>query len=149
MPEQALVGLIMGSKSDWETLQHCGAMLDQLKIPVRSTCPFGSSYAGLIVRICFVCGIARPGSNYRRCRRCSASGGNRGGKDIAPRAGRSDGIEIIERDGFSSLDGTDAGGDSRRNACDRESGSNKRSLVRCGDHVRKASGVSRSNQAVS
>jgi len=32
MPEQVLVGLIMGSKSDWETLQHCGAMLDQLKI---------------------------------------------------------------------------------------------------------------------
>ncbi len=32
MPDQILVGLIMGSKSDWETLQHCGAMLDQLKI---------------------------------------------------------------------------------------------------------------------
>src|SRR5271157_2321610 len=32
MPEQTLVGLIMGSKSDWETLQHCGATLDQLKI---------------------------------------------------------------------------------------------------------------------
>ena len=32
MPDQVLVGLIMGSKSDWETLQHCGAMLDQLKI---------------------------------------------------------------------------------------------------------------------
>jgi len=32
MPDQILVGLIMGSKSDWETLQHCGAILDQLKI---------------------------------------------------------------------------------------------------------------------
>ncbi len=36
MREQALVGLIMGSKSDWETLQHCGAMLDQLKIPYEA-----------------------------------------------------------------------------------------------------------------
>jgi len=26
----------MGSKSDWETLQHCGAMLDQLKIPYEA-----------------------------------------------------------------------------------------------------------------
>src|SRR5208283_6230335 len=25
-----------GSKSDWETLQHCGAMLDQLKIPYEA-----------------------------------------------------------------------------------------------------------------
>ncbi|HTR82718.1 MAG TPA: 5-(carboxyamino)imidazole ribonucleotide mutase [Bacteroidota bacterium] len=32
MSEQILVGVIMGSKSDWETLQHCGNMLDQLKI---------------------------------------------------------------------------------------------------------------------
>ena len=36
MPEQILVGLIMGSKSDWETLQHCGAMLEQLHIPYEA-----------------------------------------------------------------------------------------------------------------
>ena len=36
MPEHAIVGLIMGSKTDWETLQHCGAMLDQLKIPYEA-----------------------------------------------------------------------------------------------------------------
>ncbi|HTY10409.1 MAG TPA: 5-(carboxyamino)imidazole ribonucleotide mutase [Bacteroidota bacterium] len=36
MPEKILVGVIMGSKSDWETLQHCGAMLDQLKIPYEA-----------------------------------------------------------------------------------------------------------------
>lgn len=28
-----LVGVIMGSKSDWETIQHTCAMLDQLKVP--------------------------------------------------------------------------------------------------------------------
>src|SRR5208283_1329844 len=116
---------------------------------VRSACSLGASYTGLIVRICFVCGIARPGGNYRRRRRCSSSGGSRGGKDIAPRAGCSDGVEIIERDGFTSLDGTNAGGDSSRNTCDRESGSNKRSLVRCSDHVGKTFGVSRSDQTVS
>ena len=36
MAPQRLVGLIMGSKSDWETLQHCGATLDQLKIPYEA-----------------------------------------------------------------------------------------------------------------
>jgi 5-(carboxyamino)imidazole ribonucleotide mutase len=36
MSAQPLVGLIMGSKSDWETLQHCGATLDELKIPYES-----------------------------------------------------------------------------------------------------------------
>ena len=36
MSVQPLVGLIMGSKSDWETLQHCGATLDELKIPYEA-----------------------------------------------------------------------------------------------------------------
>jgi len=31
--QQTLVGIIMGSKSDWETMQHAAAMLDQLKVP--------------------------------------------------------------------------------------------------------------------
>jgi 5-(carboxyamino)imidazole ribonucleotide mutase len=30
---QPLVGVIMGSKSDWETLRHAGQTLDQLSIP--------------------------------------------------------------------------------------------------------------------
>jgi 5-(carboxyamino)imidazole ribonucleotide mutase len=30
--ERVLVGIIMGSKSDWETMQHAAAVLDQLRI---------------------------------------------------------------------------------------------------------------------
>ena len=30
--QQALVGLIMGSQSDWETMQHTAAQLDELAI---------------------------------------------------------------------------------------------------------------------
>lgn len=30
---KALVGVIMGSSSDWETMQHCVALLDQLGVP--------------------------------------------------------------------------------------------------------------------
>lgn len=33
---QPLVGVIMGSKSDWETMQHCVEILEKLKIPYES-----------------------------------------------------------------------------------------------------------------
>ena len=32
-PAQPLVGVIMGSKSDWETMQHAAAMLTQFGVP--------------------------------------------------------------------------------------------------------------------
>lgn len=35
-PQPPLVGIIMGSKSDWETMQHASAMLDQLKVPYET-----------------------------------------------------------------------------------------------------------------
>jgi 5-(carboxyamino)imidazole ribonucleotide mutase len=33
MTAKPLVGIIMGSKSDWDTLQHAAAVLDQLGVP--------------------------------------------------------------------------------------------------------------------
>lgn len=33
---QALVGLIMGSKSDWPTMEHAAAMLDRLGVPYET-----------------------------------------------------------------------------------------------------------------
>ena len=32
-PKQALVGIVMGSRSDWETMQHAAAKLDALGVP--------------------------------------------------------------------------------------------------------------------
>ncbi|MEC7725453.1 MAG: 5-(carboxyamino)imidazole ribonucleotide mutase [Planctomycetota bacterium] len=32
-PVQPLVGVIMGSRSDWATMQHCAAMLEELGVP--------------------------------------------------------------------------------------------------------------------
>src|SRR5258708_23394656 len=31
-----LVGIIMGSKSDWETMQHAAAQLDELNVPYET-----------------------------------------------------------------------------------------------------------------
>jgi 5-(carboxyamino)imidazole ribonucleotide mutase len=33
MPHDPLVGIIMGSKSDWETMQHAAKALEQLRVP--------------------------------------------------------------------------------------------------------------------
>ncbi|MCX6589162.1 MAG: 5-(carboxyamino)imidazole ribonucleotide mutase [Acidobacteria bacterium] len=33
MPEQILVGVIMGSKSDWDTMMHAGEMLAKFNVP--------------------------------------------------------------------------------------------------------------------
>lgn len=33
MTRQLLVGVVMGSKSDWETMQHCGEMLQKFNVP--------------------------------------------------------------------------------------------------------------------
>ena len=33
---QPLVGVIMGSKSDWETMQHCAKTLDELNVPYET-----------------------------------------------------------------------------------------------------------------
>jgi len=35
-PEKPLVGVIMGSKSDWETLMHCCQTLESLEIPFET-----------------------------------------------------------------------------------------------------------------
>ncbi|PQV64399.1 5-(carboxyamino)imidazole ribonucleotide mutase [Abditibacterium utsteinense] len=35
-PEKPLVGVIMGSQSDWETMRHCCETLTQLEIPFES-----------------------------------------------------------------------------------------------------------------
>jgi 5-(carboxyamino)imidazole ribonucleotide mutase len=35
-PSRPLVGLIMGSKSDWETMRHAAEMLDQLQVPYEA-----------------------------------------------------------------------------------------------------------------
>ena len=33
MSEQVSVGLVMGSKSDWDTMRHCAELLEQLGVP--------------------------------------------------------------------------------------------------------------------
>ncbi|MEE9117321.1 MAG: 5-(carboxyamino)imidazole ribonucleotide mutase [Calditrichia bacterium] len=36
MPQKPLVGVIMGSRSDWETMNHCTEMLEKMNIPYET-----------------------------------------------------------------------------------------------------------------
>ena len=41
-----LVGILMGSKNDWETMQAAGKILDEFGVAVRSESGVGPSLAG-------------------------------------------------------------------------------------------------------
>jgi 5-(carboxyamino)imidazole ribonucleotide mutase len=48
----ALVGIIMGSKSDWETMRHAAEMLDQLKIPYEKKIVSAHRTPDLLFKYC-------------------------------------------------------------------------------------------------
>ena len=143
MPEHALVGLIMGSKSDWETLQHCGAMLDQLKIPYEARVLSAHRTPDLLFEY-----ISSAESRGLEVIIAGAGGaahlaGVAAAKTLLPVLGVP--MESKSLQGLDSLlsmvqmpAGIPVG-----NTGDREGGSGQCGAFRCRDYVRKASGVSR------
>ena len=111
--ESPLVGLIMGSRSDWETMRHAAETLDALEVPYEQRVVSahrtpdllfeyaGSAEArGLQVLIAGAGGAAHlPGD-----------GGGEDGAAGARRAGR---VEDAEGGGLAALDRPDAGRESR------------------------------------
>ena len=61
-----LVGIIMGSKSDWETMRHAAEMLAKLRRAARVPGRLGPPHAGLAVRVRRRGRGARPGGDHRR-----------------------------------------------------------------------------------
>ncbi len=47
-----LVGVVMGSSSDWEVMQHAVAMLKEFGVPLRGAGGFRAPHAGRDVRLC-------------------------------------------------------------------------------------------------
>ena len=45
--EKVLVGVIMGSTSDWETMRHAHETLDEFGVPHECKGRFGTSHAGM------------------------------------------------------------------------------------------------------
>ena len=70
---QPLVGVIMGSKSDWETMRHAAETLEKLGVPFEVAHRVGPSHAGPALRVRRPAEAARPGGDHRRRRRGRSS----------------------------------------------------------------------------
>ena len=68
-----LVGVIMGSKSDWDTMRHAAEILDAVPGSARAACRVRSSHAGVDVRVRPHGGRTWPAGHHRRRGRRGAS----------------------------------------------------------------------------
>ena len=114
-----LVGIIMGSTSDWETLKHAAEMLERLGVPHEVRVVSAHRTPDLLFEYAATArerGLA--GHHRRRRRRCPPAGHVRG-QDLAARARRAGAVEGAERPRLAALDRADAGRHSGRHAGDR------------------------------
>ena len=82
IPEAPLVGVVMGSKSDWETMRHACEVLDRAGHPPRVEGGLGAPDAGSAVPLRPRGRGSRPGGVDRRGGRGGAPAGHAGG-DLA------------------------------------------------------------------
>ena len=87
---EPLVGIIMGSTSDWETMRHAAATLDQLGVAARAQDRLRAPHAQAALRLCSFGEGARPQGRDRRRRGSGPFAGHDGVDDLAPGARRSD-----------------------------------------------------------
>ena len=81
--EQPLVGLIMGSRSDWETMRHAAETLDGARRAVRAARRLRPPHARPPLRVRGLGRGARPPGDDRRRRRRGAPARDGGGEDGA------------------------------------------------------------------
>ena len=127
------VGIIMGSQSDWETMQHAASYPRPARHRLRDAHRLGASHARAALRICPHRPRARPAGDHRRRRRSRASPGHDRGADAAAgarRAGREPGAEGRRQ---PAVDRADAGRGAGRDLRDRPSRRGQRGAVRRGD----------------
>jgi hypothetical protein len=102
-----LVAVIMGSKSDWETMAHATAALDELGVPYEKH--IVSAHRTPTWMTEFALGAeARPGSDHRRSRRRRPSARHDGRAYGAARARRAGAEPRLARARFAVVDRADA-----------------------------------------
>ena len=104
-----LVGIIMGSSSDWETMRAAAEALDKLAHPLRNARGLRAPHARPAVRIRRRRRRPRPRSDHRRRRRRGPSTRHDGLQDHAAGARRAGAVEGAQRPGFAAVDRADAG----------------------------------------
>ena len=83
-----LVGVIMGSRSDWETMRHAADTLDRARRAARGARGVGPPHAAPALRVRLTARAARPGGHHRRRGRGGPPAGHDRGEDRAAGAGR-------------------------------------------------------------
>ena len=132
-PDPPLVGVVMGSRSDWETLRHAAEVLDRAGHPARGAGGLGAPDARSALPLRPRGRGAGPGGPDRRRRRGGAPAGDAGG-DLDPagagRAGREQGAA---RGRFAPVDRPDAPGRPGRHAGHRHRRRGQRGAAGRGD----------------
>ena len=104
-----LVGVIMGSKSDWETMRHADQVLTDFEVPHESSGQLGAPHARRDRRVGPAGRGARHQSHHRGGRRRRAPGGRGGGIHDRARAWRADREPGAQGPRLAAVDGADAG----------------------------------------
>ena len=136
--ENPLVNIIMGSKSDWETMQHASQTLLNFGVKHESAGSFPHHAQGDESE--YLLGTrARRGSDHR-CRGWSRASGGRCGRSYGSAgAGCTDAKPGAAGHGFAAFNGADAGGNPSRDAGDRQARRDQRRTFRRRDPCHVAS----------
>jgi len=92
-----LVGIIMGSASDWETMQAAATTLDALSIAYEVRVVLRASHAGSALRVRRKRALAGPRGHHRRRRRSCTPARHDRGQDLPAGARRAGAVKILER----------------------------------------------------
>ena len=131
--ERPLVGVIMGSTSDWEVMRHASETLERLGVPHEARVVSAHRTPDLLFEYAETRRGARPAGadRRRRRRRPPARHGRR--EDAAAGARRADALAPPERPRLAGVDRADARRHPGRHARDRPGGRDQRGAARDGD----------------
>ena len=100
MSEEPLVGVVMGSKSDYEVMSAAVEILKALEIPYEAKVVSAHRTPDLLFRVCGDGAGARFARDHCGSRRRGAPAGDAGGEDAGSGAGRAGGGDGAARDGL-------------------------------------------------
>ena len=128
--EAPLVGIIMGSRSDWETMRHAAETLDELGVPYETRGRLGAPHARPALRVRRDGRVARPAGDHRGRGRGRAPARHDRVEDAPAGARRPGRVEGAAGARLAALDRADARGSPRRDARDRPRRSRQRGAAR-------------------
>lgn len=96
MTQGPLIGIVMGSDSDWQVMQAAAQVFDEFGVPHEARVVSAHRTPDLLFEYATTA-RARTAGDYRRGRRCSAPPRDARGKDAATGTGRAGAVEASAR----------------------------------------------------